>query len=259
MSNLLMADKVKLFRSKKMWVSLLIITFLPIFQLLNTISKNNYQGKLVQKADIVVNGATGVLMPVKSFLVVLIIFGAFISLYIGEEFQNGTIRNALSLGVSRIKYYMTKLLVTFCLTLISTVIITALSIVMFDMYFGFGDIAGIDNYNLYFWTLSLTVFLLIFSVISIYVAINFIVKSISLGIIWTFLFTIGMGFLPGFFQQFDSLKEMTWWFAESFLIYKDFALPTVIDEFPKMILVSIVTIIISTIIGCWSFYKADIK
>ncbi|WP_125761818.1 ABC transporter permease [Companilactobacillus hulinensis] len=259
MLNLLMADKIKLFRSRKMWITLAIVIFLPIFQLLNSISKNEYQGKLVQKMDIVVNGATGVLMNVKANLVILLIFCAFVSFYIGEEFQNGTIRNSLSLGMSRGKYYLMKLLVVFCLTLISTVIITALSTISFGGYFGFGSIAGINNYDYYFWMISLTVFLLLFSVISVYVAINFMVRSTGSGIIWTFIFTITMGLLPGAFLKFDSLKGLTWWVSESFLFYKDFTSQSVIGEFPKMILVSVVTVVISTLIGYWSFYKSDIK
>lgn len=259
MSNLLMADKVKLFKSRKMWVVLAIAIFIPIFQLLNSISKEHYQSQLIQKIDLVVNGASGVLMNVKSGLIILLIFCAFISFYIGEEFQNGTIRNALSLGVGRSKYYLVKLVVAFCLTLITTVIITALSVTGFGMYFGFGNISGIGNYGNYFWMVSLTVFMLIFSIISAYVAINFIVRSIGSGLIWTFVFTMAMGFLPGVFLKFDSLKNVTWWFSESLLIYKDFTYPSVIAEFPKMIFVSLVNMIIAIIIGYWSFRRADIK
>jgi len=259
MLNLLAADKIKLFKSRKLWITLAIVVFLPIFQLLNAISKNSYQGHLTQKADIVFNGASGVLMNVKSNLVILLIFCAFISFYIGEEFQNGTIRNALSLGISRGKYYLLKLLVAFCLTLITTVIITAMSVSGYSMIFGFGAIAGITNYGNYFLMLSITIFLLIFSVVSVYVAIDFIVKRIGAGMIWTFIFTIAMGLLPGVFLKFKSLEGVTWWFTESYLFYKDFAYQPVINEFPKMIFISVITIIISTIIGIWSFYKADIK
>lgn len=259
MLNLLAADKVKLFKSRKMWITLSIVVFLPIFQLLNAISKNSYQGHLTPKEDIVVNGASGVLMNVKSNLVILLIFCAFISFYIGEEFQNGTIRNTLSLGISRGKYYLLKLLVAFGLTLISTVIITAMSVSGYSLVFGFGSIAGITNYGNYFLMLSLTIFLLIFSVVSIYVAIGFMVRTIGASVIWTFVFTISMGFIPGVFMKFKSLADVTWWFTESYLFYKNFALLSVINEFPKMIFISVITIMVSTIIGIWSFYKADIK
>lgn len=259
MLNLLAADRIKLFRSRKMWISLFCVILVPIFQLFNAVSKNQYQGKLIQKVDIVVNGASAVLMNVKVDLFVLMIFCALISFYIGEEFQNGTIRNALSLGISRGKYYLLKLIVAFFLTLVTTVIITAMSMGGFSIFFDFGSIASISNYDVYFWKVSLTVFLLLFSVVSVYVAINFVTRSIGTGIIYTFVFTIMMGLLPGVFMKFKATQDVTWWFSESYLFYKDFALPSVIDEFPKMILVSVVTIIIATIVGVWSFYKADIK
>jgi hypothetical protein len=104
MLNLLTSDRIKLNKSRKLWISLLIVVVWPIFQLISAISKKHYQGGLSQSWDTVVNGATGVLMNVKSSLVILLIFCAFISFYIGEEFQNGTIRNVLSLGVSRSKF-----------------------------------------------------------------------------------------------------------------------------------------------------------
>jgi hypothetical protein len=92
-----------------------------------------------------------------------------------------------------------KLLVGGCLTLATTVIITALSTIGYGWAFGFGKVSGITNYNEYFWSLSLTIFLLIFSVVSIYVAINFLTRSIGSGLILTFIFTIMMGLVPGVF------------------------------------------------------------
>ena len=39
---------------------------------------------------------------------ILLAFAAFACFYIGEEFQNGTIRNTLSLGRNRMTYYVSE-------------------------------------------------------------------------------------------------------------------------------------------------------
>ena len=73
--------------------------------------------ELVQVIDTVINGATGILMMDKNGLTILLVMIAFISFFIGEEFQNGTIRNALSLGRSRTHYYLSKFLIAALLSL----------------------------------------------------------------------------------------------------------------------------------------------
>ena len=45
----------------------------------------------------------------KNGFTILLVIVAFISFFIGEEFQHGTVRNALSLGRSRTHYYLSKL------------------------------------------------------------------------------------------------------------------------------------------------------
>ncbi|WP_336822753.1 hypothetical protein [Sporosarcina sp. USHLN248] len=62
MLNLLAAENIKLFRSKKIWISLSILFLLPILQVANSMINVKYGNELVQAKDIVVNGATGILM-----------------------------------------------------------------------------------------------------------------------------------------------------------------------------------------------------
>ncbi|AKP65773.1 hypothetical protein FC99_GL001082 [Levilactobacillus koreensis JCM 16448] len=259
MLNLLRADRIKLQGGRKFWSVAMIMLVLPFFQLLNSISKDHYQGGLHLQVDQVINGATGVLMPLKSNLLILLIFCAFISFYIGEEFQSGTIRNALSLGVSRLKYYSTKLVIACELTLGAVILVTGLSMIGFGSVYGFGEVAGVDNYGQYFWLVALTLFLLIFSVVAVYVEISFMLQSVGVAMMWSFIFTIAMGFIPGIFQKFDGLKSLTWWFSESYLFYTSFTTPDVLNLVPKMITVSVVTILIASGIGYAVFNRSDIK
>ena len=116
MLNLLAAEKIKLFRSKKLWIVLGILFLLPIMQVVNSLLEVNYGVELVQVIDTVINGATGVFMMDKNGLTILLVIVAFISFFIGEEFQHGTIRNALSLGRSRTHYYLSKFVTAALLT-----------------------------------------------------------------------------------------------------------------------------------------------
>lgn len=259
MLNLLAAEKIKLFRGKKLWITLSILLLVPILQSVNSVVSVNYGDELVQVIDTVVNGATGVLMIKKNGLTILLVIVAFISFFIGEEFQHGTVRNALSLGRSRTHYYLSKFVIAALLSLFGVIGMTIIGIISYTIAFGFGDIAEINNYFSYALKSFGTLYLLLLANVSVYVMISFLTKSSSIALIWGFLYTIATGFLPGLFQQTEHFKQVTFWFTESFLFYSDFAKPAAIALFPEMILVSLVTIVLSSAVGILLFTRSDIK
>ncbi|MCH1624390.1 ABC transporter permease [Ferdinandcohnia quinoae] len=259
MLNLLTAERIKLFRSKKLWIVLSLLILLPIYQALNSKMSVHYGNELVQAIDTVINGATGILMMEKNGLTILLIISAFISFLIGEEFQNGTIRNALSLGRSRTHYYLSKFVVAALLTLFGVIIMTVLGMLSFSIVFGYGEVAEINNYFSYALKSFGTLYLLILANVSIYVMVSFLTKRSSVSLIWSFIYTIGTGFVPGIFQQTEHFKQVTYWFTESFMFYSDFANPTDIAKYPEMILVSLITIVLSSTIGILLFKRTDIK
>ncbi|MCM3363113.1 ABC transporter permease [Niallia sp. Sow4_A1] len=259
MLNLLTAEKIKLVRSKKLWIVLGILSLLPILQVVNSNISVNYGAELNQTKDTVINGATGILMMEKNGLTVLLVMSAFICFFIGEEFQKGTIRNTLSLGRSRTYYYMTKLAVAALLTLVGVILMTVFGIMGFSAVFGFGEVAEISNYLWFAIKAFLTLYFLILANVSIYVMISFLTKNSAVSLIWSFLYTIATGFGAGIFQQTKHFKQLTFWFTESFLFYSDFAKPVDIAKYPEMILVSIITIVLTSIIGILLFNRTDIK
>src|SRR5690606_34217459 len=145
MLNLLTAERIKLIRSRRLWIVLSILFILPIYQVVNSVISVNYGAELVQAKDTVINGATGILMMEKNGFTFLFVICAFISFFIGEEFQNGTIRNALSLGRSRTHYYLSKLVMASLLSLVGVIIMTALGMIGYSVVFGFGEVAEITN------------------------------------------------------------------------------------------------------------------
>ncbi|QUW21946.1 ABC transporter permease [Sporosarcina sp. Marseille-Q4063] len=259
MLNLLTAEKIKLIRSKKLVIALGILLFLPIMQVVNSQLEVHHGKELIQAIDTVINGATGVLMIEKNGLTVLLVMSAFISFFIGEEFQNGTIRNALSLGRSRMHYYLSKLVIAALFSLVGLIAMSVIGMISFTIVFGFGEIAEINNYFSYALKTFSTLYLLILANVSIYVMISFLTKNSSISLIWSFLYTIATGFLPGIFQQTEHFKHVTYWFSESFLFYSDFAKPADIAQFPQMVLVSLITIMISSTLGIFLFKRTDIK
>ncbi|WP_312097538.1 ABC transporter permease [Niallia sp.] len=259
MLNLLTAEKIKLARSKKLWIVLGILSLLPIFQVVNTKISVHYGTKLNQTIDTVINGATGILMMEKNGLTVLLVMSAFISFIIGEEFQKGTIRNVLSLGRSRTHFYLTKLVVAAWITLVGVILMTAIGIIGYSAVFGIGEVVEINNYLWFAIKAFITLYFLILANVSIYVMISFLTKNSAVSLIWSFLYTIATGFGAGIFQQTEHFKQVTYWFTESFLFYSDFAKPVDIAKYPEMILVSLITIVISSIIGILLFKRTDIK
>lgn len=259
MLNLLVAEKIKLFRSKKLWIVLSILFLLPILQAVNSVVSVNYGDELVQVIDTVVNGATGVLMIKKNGLTILLVIAAFISFFIGEEFQHGTIRNALSLGRSRTHYYISKFVIAALLTLVGVIGMTIIGMISYTIAFDFGSVAEINNYMSYALKAFGTLYVLILANVSVYVMISFLAKSSSIALIWGFLYTIATGFLPGLFQQTEHFKQVTFWFTESFLFYTNFASLAEVAQFPEMILVSLITIVLSSAVGILLFTRSDIK
>ncbi len=259
MLNLLTAERIKLFRSKKLWIVLGILSLLPIIQVVNSNMTVHYGTKLVQAKDTVINGATGILMMEKNALTILLVMSAFISFFIGEEFQNGTIRNALSLGRSRTQYYLSKWMIAALLALFGVIVMTAIGMLGFSVVFGFGEVVKISHYFWFAIKSFSTLYILVLANVSIFVMISFLTKNSSISLIWSFLYTIGTGFGAGIFQQTEHFKYVTYWFTESFLFYSDFAKNVDIAKFPEMILVSLITIVLSSTLGILLFKRTDIK
>ncbi|MFD2699429.1 ABC transporter permease [Paenibacillus shunpengii] len=260
MFNLLSAERIKIYRSSKLWIVLAILFLLPVCQAaLSKMDIISNGEELVQAIDTVVNGATGVLMIEKNGLAVLLVMSAFISFYIGEEFQNGTIRNVLSLGRSRKHFYLSKLLISALLTLMGSILLVLMGMISYSLLFGFGEVAGVQSYFSYALQTFGTLYLLLISNVSIYVMISFLTKNSGTSLVWSFLYTIGTGFGAGIFQQTEHFKHVTFWFSESFLFYSDFASSADIARFPEMAVVSLITIVLSSAIGIFLFGRTDIK
>lgn len=260
MLNLLSAEKIKVLKSRKMWIVLGLMVILPLFYSWDEwYMHTKYGNELNQTTATVINGASGILMIEKTAAWLLLAFAAFACFYIGEEFQNGTIRNTLSLGRNRITYYLSKLMVTLLITTIGAVVITGLAMIAYTIAFGFGEIQGIENYGNYALQVFPSLLLLILGTVSVPIAFAFITRSTSVSLIFSFLYIMGTAFAPGLFAKIKGLEFLAEWLTETWLIYMDFAQKATYSQAPKMILVSLGTLVVSSALGMFIFQKSDIK
>ena len=219
-----------------------LMVVLPLFYSWNEwYMHTKYGNELNQATDTVINGATGILMVEKMAAWILLAFAAFACFYIGEEFQNGTIRNTLSLGRNRMTYYVSILLVTLLITTLGVVLITGLAMIAYTL------------------KVFPVLLLLILATLSVPVALTFITRSTSVSLLLSFLYIMGTAFVPGVFAKIKGLEFLTEWFTETWLMYTDFAQQATYSQAPKMILVSLVTIVVSSALGMFIFQKSDIK
>lgn len=260
MSRLLIADRIKLIHGKIIWLILLVSLVLPIIQVGNSwLAVQNHETLLLSK-DIVINGASAIFMIKKNAFTIFAILFIFISFFIGEEFQNGTIRNPLALGVSRGTYYLSKLVDLIVVSFICVLILTMIGYGVYSLLFGFGSFStGPFNYGEYTFFNFLIQFLLLIANGSIYLMLAFLCKNTGITLIWTAAYTIGMGFLPGLFLKVKSLSFLTDWVSQTHLLYRDFSSPETLDHYLQMMIVSLMTIVLSSMIGIYVFKKADIK
>lgn len=87
MTNLLRADKLKLLKSRKLWLVLGLFVFIPIFQVINSWVETRYGVVLEPVKDLVTNGASGVLGVAKNSEIVLFILAALVSFLLMKNFS----------------------------------------------------------------------------------------------------------------------------------------------------------------------------
>lgn len=136
---------------------------------------------------------------------ILLAFAAFACFYIGEEFQNGTIRNTLSLGRNRMTYYVSKLRYAFDHNTWRGFDYGA-SHDCLHTCFRIWWVEGIKNYGNYVLKVFPVLLLLILATLSVPVALTFITRSTSVSLLLSFLYIMGTAFVPGVFAKIKGLN-----------------------------------------------------
>lgn len=153
MFSIIKADGIRIFRSKGFYIWLVVflgLTFLQLFGMNSTAEV----GEALFIMDVVglteINGSIMPLVFMSDMLTTLYFIVPFVLLVISIDFSSGAIKNILSGGVSRVRYYVAKLL----LVLFLTILIHAVSIVIPTIWMtwmrGFGEAFAVE----WLWTMT---------------------------------------------------------------------------------------------------------
>ena len=270
MLNILRADFYKLFRKKSFYVCSILLIILSIMNVYTYYSNvKSWFDKGMQMAALGMNMFSvipqGVVLP--SIFCTIVI-----SIFISDEFSFGTIKNLISSGAIRVNIYLSKLVISLFVSVVFTVICAITSFIAGVSFMGFSEVTRDDYLNLF--KMIGLVILAQFAVQSIYSMISFLVQNKTVAVSTNILIDYLLNFVVsailifafamwGNVQADDTSATQLMsnvikcWpgnlvrsFASLRLIPKDISFG---------VIVCLVSILISTFVGMFTFCKRDVK
>lgn len=183
---------------------------------------------------------------------------AFVGLFTASEFQNGTIRNTLALGISRQLVYLSKMFAACVAVFAILSFVSVVNTIGNSIAFGFGDMSFVDFLLFFAWNFISQV---LFH--STYAAVFTMFAFLSKSSITTVLLSVGYVIVVlatgGFFNAFPGggLKFLLEYFPEYYM--SEISDLASLSFIVKGIAVSGSYIILSSIIGSKAFLRSDIK
>lgn len=208
----------------------------------------------------------GLLALSSSFMIfqqVVVISGAVMAaIFICDEFDSGTVRNLLSIGRSRVKYYAVKLGIVFVTAILLAAVSTAINTGVITAFYGFG--ATGDGFALDLFLFIVGQVLTYATYISLFVMFAFLFRSVgaAMGV------SIGCVFILE--QLIFLILDMDFAASVSFLrngipFYNMMQFTAVFNgnagmgDFAIAAIICVVTAIIATAVGIVTFSKRDVK
>lgn len=261
MANSIKSNFVRLIKNPLLWISIIASTFNPLYTVLN----NYYYGKQFEldftPDDALVMIADGYVFP--------IVLSILITLFIGTEYSDKTIRNKLVVGHSRSEVYFSKLIIclasAWAMYVVGVIIAVAVGVPL------------LGNYVLSFKLLFPQIFCALLSIsalASIAVLLAMTISNRIISSITMLLVSVGLAYIPTplwdkLYSSFDEVT-VTGWKHSLYQVMYDF-LPTCqlyqytsdIESFPKDLaifpLYSILIIVVTTAVGLIIFKKKNLK
>ena len=142
MFNMISAELYKLRKSKSFWIMIAIVVGISAFMsiVFGLAPADEMMGMRPESASEMLNGA----LPMNIQIILFILVG-FVIVFVCSDFDSGTVRNPLAVGVSRVEYYIAKfvgVLITCAIFVVVTIIATVLPYLMFEPWgdaFNFGN------------------------------------------------------------------------------------------------------------------------
>lgn len=262
MINLIKADMYRIFRSKGIYITMALLLGLFVLQAFGEIGSIGISSDEMEGAEEIVQLLTGRTAPLNVmkandnliyFLLPIIIFISSV------DFSSGTAKNVLSNGVSRTKYYFSKLILSmlFCtVILISSIVIPTIIVTLMNGFGGEFDWEYISQ---------------VLNVFALQLLLLFAVTSIGIFFVFTTKRTAAVnGLYIAFCLVPMLLILMLYTISEKFSKLLEFEMVMNIrraayvnlmtgDEIIKIIAIGLVYLIISLTCGLALFKKCDIK
>ncbi len=259
--NLTKCNFIRLRNNPLFWTAIVISIFNPLYTVLNNYYYGKQFGHRYTPDDALVMIADGYIFPIA--------LSIWLSLFIGIEYSDKTIRNKIIAGHSRIKVYLSNLFTSIvsALAMYATGIIVAISV----------GIPLLGSFTLPIKMLLPQILCAVISVsalASIYVLLAMLISSRVISSLTSLLLSAGLAYLP--LPLWDKLNSafcetaVTGWTHTLYQVIYDF-LPTCqlyqytsdIEDFPKRLAIfpvcSMLIIAATTAIGIISFNKKNLK
>jgi len=256
MKNLLKSDFYRLFKSKSYYICMLVAAALIIVGLVisNALSKQDVAYATLLNKD-------GMSYGLKTFGDgnVIMIMSIFISIFVTAEFSQGTMKNVVSKGFSKVQVYLSKLVTMTVATYIAFLVAFIVSVVGGSIITGkFGDFTG-AFVGIAMKTIGIEL-LLTLAMTAVFVMIAMVFKNlggvIAINIIGVFTF------LNLIFSALQYLVDNKIKFTEFSLSYNMslYGVDQVAGSiFLRSTIVGLVFLAVFTALGLWLFKKADVK
>jgi ABC-2 type transport system permease protein len=179
----------------------------------------------------------------------------FSGLFISTEFSQGTIRNALCVGVSRVKIYLSKLFVNASVLAICMIVSVIAFIASFTLMYGFGERDGFIINTITVFGMQLLYHLTYAGIGCLFA---FLIPNIAFSVASGIIFVVLQGVLVEICSAFDVLN----WIAPLIPQYYVTRLNDTFHNASFLIngaVVSVVFIAVTAFLGCILFRRQDIK
>jgi len=183
MSKILSAEMFKVMKGKALMInSLIVVGFVIFFSLLAIFSLNTFTDEELINLGLYgafpEEGLRALVYSLPFFREVIIICAAVLSgIWICDEFDSGTIRNILSTGASRTKFYFSKLIFIFLTSVVFILISALIYFLITTVAFSLGDSSSIDVANSLFFLIGMLLSYLTY--VSIFVMMGFLFRNIG--------------------------------------------------------------------------------
>lgn len=157
MIKLLNAGFTRLRKNKVFWLFLIFSICMSLFMVYSKYKDMKEYGAVVQVEQIILNYST----------IIGVVIAIFTSLFLGVEYSDGAIRNKITIGHSRIKIYLSNLIIVSITSVFCYIVFSLISAGIGVLLFGWVKLEGV-NFNILY--IDILFLIIAFSAIDTFIA-----------------------------------------------------------------------------------------